>query len=88
MTTPIIVLGSGGHARVVLDVLRLLGREIVGLTTEDRALFGSDVDDDARLLLGVRGALLSILASDAGAIPEHPFLVYQIAGGAVRSATY
>ena len=43
MTTPIIVLGSGGHARVVLDVLRLLGREIVGLTTEDRALFGSDV---------------------------------------------
>ena len=29
-----------------------------------------------------------IVASDAGAIPEHPFLVYQIAGGAVRSATY
>lgn len=42
MTSPIIVLGSGGHAKVVLDVLRLLGREIVGLTTEDHALIGRE----------------------------------------------
>ena len=54
MTLPIIILGSGGHAKVVIDVLRLQGREVIGLTTQDRAMFGHSVlgcriigDDDA-----------------------------------------
>jgi UDP-perosamine 4-acetyltransferase len=47
MTLPIIVLGSGGHAKVVLDVLRLLGREVIGLTTRDQNMFD-------RTLLGYR----------------------------------
>lgn len=54
MTIPIIVLGSGGHAKVVLDVLRLLGREVIGLTTQDKSLSGTSMlgtrvlgDDDA-----------------------------------------
>lgn len=32
MTRPVIVLGGGGHARVVVDTLRLLGIEIAGVT--------------------------------------------------------
>jgi UDP-perosamine 4-acetyltransferase len=29
---PVIVLGAGGHAKVIIDTLRLMGREIVGVT--------------------------------------------------------
>ncbi len=29
---PLIVLGAGGHARVLIDALRILGREIIGVT--------------------------------------------------------
>ena len=54
MTLPVIIIGSGGHAKVVIDVLQLCGREVLGLTTQDRALFGHSVlgcriigDDDA-----------------------------------------
>lgn len=36
MAHPIIVLGSGGHAKVVLDVLLLQQKEVLGLTTLDR----------------------------------------------------
>lgn len=32
MSRPIIVVGGGGHARVVIDALRMLGREIVGIS--------------------------------------------------------
>ncbi|HQT42459.1 MAG TPA: acetyltransferase [Halothiobacillus sp.] len=35
MAKPVVILGHGGHARVVLDVLRLLGREIAGVLTPD-----------------------------------------------------
>ena len=35
MTLPIIVLGSGGHAKVVLDVVRLMKKEVIGITTRE-----------------------------------------------------
>lgn len=38
MAHPIIVLGSGGNAKVVLDVLLLLQKNVLGLTTEDRSM--------------------------------------------------
>ncbi|MBI4191188.1 MAG: acetyltransferase [Betaproteobacteria bacterium] len=47
MALPIIVLGSGGHAKVVLDVLRLLEKNVIGLTTQDQNMFD-------RTLLGYR----------------------------------
>ncbi len=54
MTLPIIVLGSGGHAKVVLDVVRLMKKEVIGITTRelnmaDRTWLGYRVlgDDNA-----------------------------------------
>ena len=35
MNTPVIILGAGGHARVLLDTLRLLSIEVLGATIED-----------------------------------------------------
>ena len=37
MTKPIIVLGAGGHAKVVIDVLRLSAVRILGIVDEDLA---------------------------------------------------
>lgn len=37
---PVIVLGSGGHARVLIDVLQELGTEIMGITDPDQTLWG------------------------------------------------
>jgi sugar O-acyltransferase (sialic acid O-acetyltransferase NeuD family) len=37
MTHPVIVLGTGGHARVVVATLRLLGVQIIGMTDIDPA---------------------------------------------------
>jgi len=39
MAHPIIVLGSGGHAKVVLDVLLLQRKHVLGLTTLDSNMF-------------------------------------------------
>ncbi len=41
MAHPIIVLGGGGHAKVVLDVLLLQQKEVLGLTTLDRNMAGT-----------------------------------------------
>ena len=43
MALPIIVLGNGGHARVLLDTLRLLDRIVIGLTTSDLDAIGANV---------------------------------------------
>lgn len=40
MSRPIIILGAGGHASVVADVLRLAGETLLGLTDCDPALRG------------------------------------------------
>ena len=41
MTTPVIVLGAGGHARVLVEALARLGIEVLGLTDADPARAGS-----------------------------------------------
>ena len=53
MTTPWIVLGGGGHARVVVDALRTLGMPILGFTDpagEGRTVEGVDCLGDDRVL--------------------------------------
>lgn len=35
MNKPVVILGHGGHARVVLDVLHCMGREVAGILTPD-----------------------------------------------------
>lgn len=44
MTRPVIILGSGGHGRVVLDMLRILGQEVIAFTDSDPSLWGRPVD--------------------------------------------
>ena len=41
--TPLIVLGAGGHARVLIDALRLRHCEPIGVTDPDASLWGSAV---------------------------------------------
>jgi UDP-perosamine 4-acetyltransferase len=40
---PYILIGSGGHARVILGVLRLMGKDVAGLLTLDANRVGSDI---------------------------------------------
>lgn len=44
MTRPVIILGSGGHGRVVLDMLRVLGHEIIAFTDGNPSLWNRSVD--------------------------------------------
>lgn len=37
----VVILGAGGHARVVCDILRLCGYEVIGFLDDDPALTGS-----------------------------------------------
>lgn len=39
MTTPVIILGTGGHAKVLINALRIAGREIHGAVTQDETLW-------------------------------------------------
>lgn len=43
MTMRVIVIGAGGHAKVLIDTLQRLGRTIVGLTDRDSRLQGTRV---------------------------------------------
>lgn len=47
MTAPpeVFVLCAGGHARVLIDILRRSGRTVKGLTDDDAALHGTALDD-------------------------------------------
>jgi len=38
MNIPVIILGFGGHARVLIDVLRLQGIQILGISIPDEDL--------------------------------------------------
>lgn len=40
---PIIILGAGGHAKVVLDALLLAGHKVLGLTDSDTTKHGSSI---------------------------------------------
>ncbi|MGE4506738.1 MAG: acetyltransferase [Desulfovibrionaceae bacterium] len=72
MNAPVVVIGSGGHAKVLVDALRLAGKTIIGLTDADPGRKGSLVlgypvlggdealaaygPDDILLVNGVGGA--------------------------------
>jgi acetyltransferase-like isoleucine patch superfamily enzyme len=43
MSRPVIVIGSGGHAKVVIDALQRCGRPILGRTDPDPGRGGEDV---------------------------------------------
>lgn len=43
MTRPVIIIGAGGHARVVLDSLRVTSIRVLGLTDDDKALWGTSI---------------------------------------------
>lgn len=55
MTGPVVIVGAGGHARVVADALLCQGVEVRGFVDEDRSLHGSSVY--GRPVLGADGAL-------------------------------
>jgi len=42
MMQPVIILGAGGHARVLVDILRIDGREIIGVLDNKRILDGKE----------------------------------------------
>ena len=41
---PVIIIGAGGHARVLLDALLCRGRKVIGLTEKKKKKWGSLVD--------------------------------------------
>jgi len=53
MNRPVIVIGAGGHGRVVADALRSAGREVLGFTDADPTRHGARLDG------------LSVLGDDA-----------------------
>jgi sugar O-acyltransferase (sialic acid O-acetyltransferase NeuD family) len=40
---PLIIIGGGGHTRVLIDVLQTLGAKIEGIVTQDTALIGTTI---------------------------------------------
>ena len=45
MNMPVIVLGAGGHSKVLIDVLRMMSTVIVGIVDSDPALVGTKLFD-------------------------------------------
>lgn len=43
MSLPVIVLGAGGHAKVLINALQLCSVRILGMTDSDAALFGREI---------------------------------------------
>jgi UDP-perosamine 4-acetyltransferase len=60
---PVILIGAGGHARVLIDVLRRLDRGILFATEDDPELHGSDISG-----VPIRGADERILEHHPGSI--------------------
>ena len=44
LAKPLILLGAGGHARVLLDVAKACGRPVLGILDDDTALHGKSID--------------------------------------------
>jgi sugar O-acyltransferase (sialic acid O-acetyltransferase NeuD family) len=76
MTAPpeLFVLCAGGHARVLIDILRRSGRTVSGLTDDDTALHGTALDDvpvvGADEFLFARGAGEVLLVNALGNRPR------------------
>jgi sugar O-acyltransferase (sialic acid O-acetyltransferase NeuD family) len=43
--TPVIIIGAGGHARVLISTLKALRREIAGILHPEAAMIGQTIDD-------------------------------------------
>lgn len=43
MTVPVIIIGAGGHARVLISSLKALRREIIGILHPDVTLIGQTI---------------------------------------------
>ncbi len=43
MNPPVIILGAGGHAKVLLDIILASGREIKGILAPDRNFWGKEI---------------------------------------------
>jgi len=65
---PVVILGGGGHAKVLIDALRLRSVELLGVTDADPGKSG-------RLLLGV-----PVIGSDA-AIAQYPPATIRLVNG-------
>ena len=74
MTTAIIIIGAGGHARVLADALLLSGQSVLGFTDKDASLHGTSF-----LGLPVLGSDELVLASRS---PRDTLLVNGIGGAA------
>jgi sugar O-acyltransferase (sialic acid O-acetyltransferase NeuD family) len=70
---PVIILGAGGHASVLIDTLQQTGPEILGITDPDKTLWG-------REFMGV-----DVLGDDDKLLDFHPDRIYLVnALGSVR----
>jgi sugar O-acyltransferase (sialic acid O-acetyltransferase NeuD family) len=43
LTTPVIIMGAGGHAKVLIETLHLLGASILGITDPNESLHGQNM---------------------------------------------
>ena len=72
-TAPIIIVGAGGHAKVVAEALSLAGRNILGFTTPDidpgTEISGSSVLGDDSLIRKYSPGEV-VLANGIGALPD------------------
>ncbi len=71
MNRPIIIIGAGGHARVVADAIRASGRTVLGFTDSDTSKHKTTIDDlpvlgDDTALAGQEGRI--DLANGLGSI--------------------
>lgn len=62
MSVPVIILGAGGHARVLLDALRTLRRDVMGLVDPDPACHSNTVHGVP--VLGTDDAVLRYATSE------------------------
>lgn len=65
MPKPIIILGAGGHAKVLIDALQCQSVDIIGITDSDPELYGKNImgipiigDDNSILQYGVNDIVL------------------------------
>lgn len=71
----VIILGAGGHAKVIIDILQLQGTQVVGLLDDDERLWGTQV-----LGLPVMGGINQL--SEFESMP----LICAIGANAIRKA--
>lgn len=73
ITQPVIILGNGGHAKVVIEGLRRISADIIGIVAPDarrgrRGPFGIDVIGDDDAVLGHNADTVA-LANGIGSLP-------------------